>query len=688
MLGDRPLFRYLNRDGLWPGFSWDGMELSPDGSLRLSSLPRFTATPGEEFANLPQPDGLAGIAIDADGTVYFTSPGSRQLLRVNGCSGEMEAIMCREWGLASPAGLAIAEERRVLFVADPGNAQVLLIDVDTLVLRDRWTGFLKPVSVALDRHGNVYVADSGAHRVDQFSRSGDRVDSFWQHFSASSPINDPLVSAEGDVIFVLDRTGGNVYITKPTGEVSAEVASGIAPASAIAVVNDVLYIGDGRRKRVTAFRKSISGVHVAVGDAGGYTGPVAALANDAGGGLLVAQGACLAPLRMAIGAGCRSSGILWSAALAIDQAPHFWNRLQAQISLPDGAHVQFFVYTDSTTPPPVNSADPEPFPAPWRAVGLDVTNFFIGGAPTPTIAIGVRFTSDLDSSPVLSQLLLAFDQESYLANLPAIYRERTCDDFLLRFASLFEGFFNEFESAIDNLPMLLDPQAAPAEELPWLSSFLAYSLPERWTLEQQRRAVADAFAHNARRGTVAGLVDTLREEAEVRAVIMEPIQNTGWWALASQPSSCLPDLADSWSGGAQLGFDTVLATAQPQGAVVGSTAILDQSHLLESNAYGMPLFEEVAHQFTVQIYRSHVECAGKLDQVKAIIEREAPAHTMYQICVVDPGVRIGYQCRLGVDTVVGAGHIPSRLGEGRLVLGGQSRGEIGLRSHLGVDTRL
>src|SRR5690348_15498874 len=128
MLGDRPLFRCLNRDGLWPGFSWDGLELSPEGSLRLSPLPRFTGMLSEEAASLPQPEGPAGMAIDADGTVYFTDPGSRQLLRVNGCSGEIEAVVCREWELLSPAALLIEEERRVLFVADAGNAQVLLVD--------------------------------------------------------------------------------------------------------------------------------------------------------------------------------------------------------------------------------------------------------------------------------------------------------------------------------------------------------------------------------------------------------------------------------------------------------------------------------------------------------------------------------------------------------------------------------
>lgn len=688
MQGDRPLFRYLNRDGLWPGFHWDGLELSDDGSLRLTSLPRFTGTLPENFAKLPQPDLPGSIAVDSDGTIYFASPGSKHVLRVNGCSGEIEAVPCLEGEVKSPGALLIADDRRVLFIADLGGARILLIDADTLELRNVWTGFTTPVSLAGDAQGDVYVADSGAHRVDRFSRSGDRVDSFWEHVSSWTSVDDPRVAAEGDVVFILDRADGDVYITDPSGEVSAEIVTEVANASAIAVVDGALYIGDASRGRVVVLRKNASGVYGRVGDAGGYNGPISALAGDGHGGLLVAPGSCLAPIALATRAGCRSEGVLWSDALAIDKIEHFWNRLHALIALPAGAHAQFFVYTEGAAPPPVNPGDPEPFPAPWRAIGVDVTDFFIGGSPSPTIAIGARFTSDLDASPALSQLRVAFDQESYLAHLPAIYRERTCDKFLLRFLSLFESFFSEFESVIDALPSLLHPEAAPAEDLPWLASFLAYTLPEMWTLEQQRKAIAGAFAHYERRGTVAGLVETLQTEAGVRAVIVEPIQNTGWWALPAHPASCLPGAADTWGDGAVLGFNTVLATAEPQGAVAGATATLDQSHLLDSDAYGTPLFEEVAHQFTVQVYKGGVDCPGKLEQVKAIIEREAPAHTMYQVRVVEPCMRVGYQCRLGVDTVVGVGDAPGRLGEGRLVLGGGLRGEIGVRSHVGVDTRL
>jgi len=102
-----------------------------------------------------------------------------------------------------------------------------------------------------------------------------------------------------------------------------------------------------------------------------------------------------------------------------------------------------------------------------------------------------------------------------------------------------------------------------------------------------------------------------------------------------------------------------------------------------------PLFDGVAHRFTVSVYPGDVECAGRLDRIRAIVDREKPAHTMYELCVIAPGIRIGYQARLGVDTLLGGGpRSPARLGESPLVLGGSPRGEMGIRSQVGVSTQL
>ena len=137
----------------------------------------------------------------------------------------------------------------------------------------------------------------------------------------------------------------------------------------------------------------------------------------------------------------------------------------------------------------------------------------------------------------------------------------------------------------------------------------------------------------------------------------------------------------------------MLAPAHAQGAVVGSTAIFDSSHLITNEEFGAPLFEDVANQFSVQIYRGQLACPETLTEVRSVIEQEKPAHTTYHLCIVEPRMRVGFQARLGVDTVVGGPPMPLALGEEMSLgkdtaLGGEAPGRIGEQSRLGISTRV
>ena len=77
----------------------------------------------------------------------------------------------------------------------------------------------------------------------------------------------------------------------------------------------------------------------------------------------------------------------------------------------------------------------------------------------------------------------------------------------------------------------------------------------------------------------------------------------------------------------------------------------------------------------------------------AIIEEEMPAHTTYHLCLIEPRLRVGYQARLGIDTIVAGPSPASRLGqvqgdEPAVRLGGELPGHFGTASHIGQTTRL
>jgi hypothetical protein len=172
------------------------------------------------------------------------------------------------------------------------------------------------------------------------------------------------------------------------------------------------------------------------------------------------------------------------------------------------------------------------------------------------------------------------------------------------------------------------------------------------------------------------------------AWIDEPITAAGWWALAEGEASTEAERETS-----VLGVTTMLAGAEPQGAVLGSTATVDRSHLIENAEYGMPMFDAVAHRFTVRLYQGANYSAERVAAVEALLERERPAHTEHHICRVDPGIAIGIGVRLGIDTVIGGDPPPARLDEQAVLgdgflLSGTPPGRIGQPGGIGVTTRL
>jgi phage tail-like protein len=740
----RKNFLHLNRDGEWAGFRWHGLELRRDGSLQLASLPLLEGETPEDVAALGEPDGPAGIAVDVDGTVYFSDPSGHRVMKIDGCDGLASAVAClgREGRdhtqFKKPRGLLIPKHRRALMVADSGNHRVQIFDLTSWQLVDIWSSsiFDTPLALDDDGEGNVYVVDSGS--VRKFNRAGDVIDSFWNRMLATGAPAKPVgvaVHGQGDdaLIYVIDEASRSIRVFRADG--SAVVDSQGDPISfgserlqkpmGVAVTEDSVYVGDNARRAVFRFRRGEG--YEFVGEAVGYRGPVAALAVDNEGNLLVHGGASLIPVKLLIGRGYSERGALWNEEPI--QAKSFetnWLRLRARLeSMADGAQLRLFAHTtnDPSQTPDVDPDSNDPFAdARWRPRAgapdpfAGVSDIFIGGEPARYLWVGALFSSEGLATPVLSQLRVEYDHEAYLGNLPAIYRNRSCGDFLIRFLALFETFFNDVEGKIEKLSALFDAEAVPADFLPWLAGWFALDLDDEWDEEKRRRVIASAFEMYGRRGTAAGLREALRVFAGLTAIIEEPLAQSSWWGLpfADSPCGCeskekgcaceagcgcaqcgSEDAGKSWKATEYsiLGVTTMLAPAHAQGAVVGSTATLDHSHLITGEQFGAPLFEEVAHRFIVRVYRGQLRCAETETLARAVIEREKPAHTVHHLCVIEPRMRVGFQARIGIDAVV-AGPIrpPSLDGLARLgketALGGHAAGRIGERSRVGISARV
>lgn len=699
-------FLHLNRDGRWPGFAWRSLEAGPDGALRLTSLPAFTESRevAQALAGLPSPGGPEGLAVTPGGLVLWTDAAAGRLVLRDPCDGRERPVpLDPDAHLIDPRGLAVLAARQALVIADAGSHRLLLLALGTWQLIDLWGGpgstpgrFDRPMGIAVDAEGSVYVVEAGSPRVQKLDPTGVVDPGFEAAVAASAPTlaNPAAVAVDGDRVWVLDAGTGALFAFGLDGSGGGHLDLTLAEPGGLAVIagsNGALYVGDNASRRLV--RIDPADGHT-LGEARGFEGPVAALAaSDTS--LWVHPGAA-SPVRLAREGAAVRQGVLWGGPVTLGGEPHTWQRLQA---LGDtwGGLVTFFVHTGGGAPPdpdPARLGEPDGGfnPLFWRRIGEGVGDVLVGERSL-RLWIGALLVGDGRGGPSVEQLRISFDEEGYAQHLPAIYRvpEKVSPDpppgsreALERFLALFESFFADAEQTIDGLRRLFDPATTPAAWLDWLAGWLALELEEGWPEAKKRRILAGAFAAYAWRGTARGLTRVLAERLGVLASLGEPHAQTGWWVLPEDPG-------DSSAGGSQLGFSTRLAPASPYGAVLGSTAVLAGSHLLEEEDVGEPLFTNSAYQFSVTLPRSQVSAPATLAAVRELIEREKPAHTNYQICLVEPGIRVGYQALLGVDTLLGGGPAPaSRLGEpnGRgLVLAGEPAGSIG-SSRVGVSVRL
>jgi phage tail-like protein len=342
-------------------------------------------------------------------------------------------------------------------------------------------------------------------------------------------------------------------------------------------------------------------------------------------------------------------------------------------ALPEGAHLRVFTLTSNdldgspgrrpdlpatcgTGPAAPFMASDDATAAPldrWRAAPWDAPDLLALNEPAHWLWIAGLMQGDGTATPTVRQIHLTHDEDGWLPYLPAIYtRNETSRVFLTRALAAFESAMDEESRLIDDLPLLFDPGAASDRALrptwlDWLAQWVDADLEESWDDTTRRRAVALAFSRHARRGTKENLRQLVALHTGTTPFITEAAASGGLWAL----------------GVTALGLDSALTSASAEGAVLGSTALVDHSHLIAEEHRGAPAFDDVAHHFVVQVYASELRAPDGLARVRQLIDREKPAHTTYHLCPIEPRMRVGFQARLGIDAIVGGPAKATPLGE-------------------------
>ena len=144
-----------------------------------------------------QLSGPHGVAVDAVGNVYITSYWNHRVRKVDAGTGTISTIVgTGGWGYSGDGGLATQAQLRYpqavtvdgagnLYIADEGNHRVRKVDavtgtISTIAGTGEWgyggdggpatqAQLRYPSAVTVDGIGNLYIADSGNHRIRKVS---------------------------------------------------------------------------------------------------------------------------------------------------------------------------------------------------------------------------------------------------------------------------------------------------------------------------------------------------------------------------------------------------------------------------------------------------------------------------------------------------------------------------------------
>jgi phage tail-like protein len=654
---------------------------SASGPLRLAALPDgpLGLLAGQDRADL---GGLVlprGFAFDrawtlhllkrSDGTIHRFDPVTREFAQLPALGGiGQDARQFR-----APATIAIAgTSLYVLDDIDSGNcARIAAFDLRTFALEHEWVGsasrpwslvniatdahamyaldvtgavyrhrprrdrlecVVEPVQasgaewtgIAIDRHGRIYLFDRQSRRLAQVSSDGKIIDWYADASEVRGRFETPPIRLDGRGQFCLPPS----------------LAQGCdrRPADPSARLEDPLELC------------RLSGSCGLVFDVNGMR------VNDQ----------TLEPVVEAIYPG---QGAWISTALDSRLQGCQWHRIAVGIgSLPPGTRVDVATYASDTK---FDDAFMQrraaelwdrgaTFESVWHrpgdvpSTGAGARDCLVQSHPGQYLWIRLVLAGDQTRTPEIDSIEIEFPRESYLQYLPAVFSE---DDesrwFLERFLSIFQTDWDELEQTIADRHRYTNPASVPdGPFLSYLASWLGLPLEGSWDDAQKRNLLEAAPKIYPIRGTIDGLRDYVR-------VYLENITGLDGSSLAQ-----FPQVVEGYRErdhlvlGANQG--TLPGMSQPLWSPdvvnrlqLGVDARADEGRLLGAGTPELDLFDHYAHRFRVFVPAVWVATDEAERLVRHALDEEKPAHTQYELCLVESRFQLGLQSTLGFDTIVG-----------------------------------
>jgi phage tail-like protein len=593
----------------------------------------------------------------------------------------------------------------VLYVLDKEKGYLYGFDFPSFQLRfsigdsDQASSFCKeeklsldnPIDILADKQGNVWVLDTGNRQILMINQNGDlrQTIGFDQGECCRlkapiamtfAPIEKDCASLFTDDLYVLDA--GNLILKfdqVQNGWVSVINFWAIDPcmqSRSIAVdKNGIITIG-GSSQTLLQFTQS-----------GKYIGDIAIegecfqLLTDQKRQLYCLCGAKKQIIGFVGNAQFATQGTYISKNLDSKTYQCQWHRLFLNITLPEKTQLQVHYFASDTKIKPEEIEAEQKWQTFLNNSNNDIQDALFENAIGQYLILKFEFTGDGHESPRVQMAQVYFQRNSYLRFLPAVYQEDSRGrDFLERFLSLYESMFLGVEEKINHITQYFDADVPEIEFLDWLSSWLAVMVDENWPEPKRRLLLKEAFQLYKTRGTQK----TLRRVIEIftggQAAIIEH------WRL--RPPMIL-------SQALRVGVNSHVGPKRTQLLILEESSIIGEFILEEQEDAPEKPFLLDAYDFTVLVDTSNLK--GEYEKIlRRLIEDEKPAHTQYFLRTTQGAVaQLGQQSLLGVNTVLGDGMKPMRIGEnasiGETTLIGTQysiKGTLGMRSRVAVDAVL
>jgi phage tail-like protein len=350
-----------------------------------------------------------------------------------------------------------------------------------------------------------------------------------------------------------------------------------------------------------------------------------------------------------------------------------WHTIELTVSLPPGARVRVRARTsnerESDAEVEANAAsvgalgswrDTTPLSGPSQPDASQKQpqklDMLVPSGPGQYLQLQIELSGDAVRTPVVQSLRVRFPRESLLQYLPAIYsRPEDQREFLDRFLSIAQATWSSIEREVETFERFLDPDSVPPDAMAYLAGWLDVRLEGTWDPEQNRKLLQAMPALRDKWGTTEGVIAWLRVYlANLGHVTVEDLERAGIPGIVEsfvERRRLMLNRADTARLGASEGLWSASVERRFQ---LGVFEREGEVELVSDRHPETDLFRHYAHSFRVFVPAPWIRTAADEALIRRAIDLQKPAHTTYELVLVEPRFLIGEQSTLDLDTVIGA----------------------------------